>query len=175
MLDGNSTKIDGKVTLLGGEIHYDLSTKTFPSDSDIVIVQDIKEKKPNPFMDNLTIAVNVDTKKPLIFKEGAIDIQSKVNLGIHKAILSDPMIIGSVDLVDGGSYVFQGKKFVLEKSHVYFTGDPSKPMLDITVKYKTIKNSLITINITGTPAVPNIMFFISAKYEQRADTFYYSF
>ena len=158
VLDGNNTNIDGKVSLLGGNIHYDLATKTFPSDSDIVIVQDIKEKKPNPFMDNLTIAVNVDTQKPLIFKQGAIDIQSKVNLGIHKAILSDPMIIGSVDLVDGGSYVFQGKRFVLENSHVYFTGDPSKPMLDITVKYKTIKNSLITINISGTPAVPNILF-----------------
>ena len=158
VLDGNKTNIDGKVTLLGGVIHYDLDTKTFPSDSDIVIVQEMKKKEANPFMDNLTIAVNVDTKKPLLFKQGPIDIQSKVNMGIHKAIYSDPMVIGSVDLVDGGSYVFQGKRFVLENSHIYFTGDPSKPMLDITVKYKTIKNTMITINITGTPAIPNILF-----------------
>jgi translocation and assembly module TamB len=68
------------------------------------------------------------------------------------------MVIGSVDLVDGGFYIFQGKKFVLENSHVYFTGDPNKPMLDITVKHRTIKNSRITINITGTPEVPNILF-----------------
>jgi translocation and assembly module TamB len=158
VLDGNSTDISGKVTLLGGDIHYDLATKTFPSDSDIVIVQDIKKEKDSPFMNNLTIAVNVDTNKPLVFKQGPINVQAKVNVGVHKAIFSDPMVIGSVDLVDGGSYVFQGKRFVLENSHVYFTGDPNKPMLDITVKYKTIKNSLITINITGTPAVPNILF-----------------
>ncbi len=157
-LDGNSTDIGGKITLLGGNIHYDLATKTFPSDSDILIVQDMKEEKPSPFMDNLTLAVNVDTKKPLVFKQGPIDVQAKVNLGIHKAIYSDPMVIGSVDLVDGGSYLFQGKRFVLEKSHVYFTGDPNKPMLDITVKYRTIKSSIISINITGTPAVPNILF-----------------
>ena len=157
-LDGNSTDISGKVTLLGGDIHYDLATKTFPSDSDIVIVQEMKKKEGSPFMDNLTMAVNIDTKKPLVFKQGPIDVQSKVNLGIHKAIYSDPMVIGSVDLVDGGYYIFQGKKFVLENSHVYFTGDPNKPMLDITVKYRTIKSSLITINITGTPAVPNILF-----------------
>jgi translocation and assembly module TamB len=158
VLDGNSTDISGKVTLLGGDIHYDLATKTFPSDSDIVIVQDIKKEENSPFMNNLTIAVNVDTNKPLVFKQGPINVQAKVNVGVHKAIFSDPMVIGSVDLVDGGSYVFQGKRFVLENSHVYFTGDPNKPMLDITVKYKTIKNSLITINITGTPAVPNILF-----------------
>jgi translocation and assembly module TamB len=157
-MDGNSTSVNGKITLLGGEIHYDLATKTFPSDKDIIIVQEMKKEKPSPFMDNLTIAVNIDTKKPLIFKQGPIDIQAKVNAGVHKAILSDPMLIGSVDLVDGGSYVFQGKRFVLENSHVYFTGDPNNPMLDITVKYKTIKNSLITINITGTPTVPNILF-----------------
>jgi translocation and assembly module TamB len=158
VLDGNSTDISGKVTLLGGDIHYDLATKTFPSDSDIVIVQEMKKKKGSPFMDNLTMAVNVDTKKPLVFKQGPINVQSKVNIGIHKAIYSDPMVIGSVDLVDGGFYIFQGKKFVLENSHVYFTGDPNKPMLDITVKHRTIKNSRITINITGTPEVPNILF-----------------
>lgn len=51
-LDGNSTDISGKVTLLGGDIHYDLATKTFPSDSDIVIVQEMKKKEGSPFMDN---------------------------------------------------------------------------------------------------------------------------
>ncbi len=158
VLDGNSTDIKGKVTLLGGDVHYDLAKKTFPSDSDIVIVQEMKKKEGSPFMDNLTIALNIDTKKPLVFKQGPINVQSKVQMGIHKAIYSDPMVIGSVDLVDGGYYIFQRKKFVLENSHVYFTGDPNKPMLDITVKYKTIKSSLITINITGTPAVPNILF-----------------
>jgi translocation and assembly module TamB len=158
LLEGNSTSINGKVTLLGGDIHYDLATKTFPSDSDILIVQEMKKKEPSPFMDNLTMLINIDTKKPLIFKQGPINVQAKVNMGVHKSINSDPMILGSVDLVDGGSYIFQGKKFVLDKSHVYFTGDPSKPMLDITVKHRTIKNSRITINITGTPSAPNILF-----------------
>jgi len=158
VMDGNKTNIDGKVTLQGGEIHYDLDKKTFPSDSDILIVQEMKKKEANPFMDNLTIAVNIDTAKPLLFKQGPIDVTSKVNMGIHKAVYSDPMVIGSVDIVDGSSYLFQGKKFVLENSHVYFTGDPSNPMLDLTVKYRTIKNTIITINVTGTPAIPNILF-----------------
>ncbi len=155
--NGENTDIQGKVTLLGGDIHYDMGTKTFPSDSDIMIVQDMKDKEPSPFMDHLTMQVNVDTQKPLVYKEGDADIQANVTLGIHKAVFSDPMIIGSIDLVDGGSYQFQGKKFVLERSHIYLTGDPSKPMLDITVKYKALRH-LITINVTGTPAVPNVLF-----------------
>ena len=157
VLNGENTDIQGKVTLLGGDIHYDMGTKTFPSDSDIMIVQDMKKKEPSPFMDHLTMQVNVDTQKPLVYKEGDADVQANVTLGIHKAVFSDPMIIGSIDLVDGGSYQFQGKKFVLERSHIYLTGDPSKPMLDITVKYKSLRH-LITINVTGTPAVPNILF-----------------
>jgi translocation and assembly module TamB len=157
VLNGENTDIQGKVTLLGGDIHYDMGTKTFPSDSDIMIVQDMKEKEPSPFMDHLTMQMNVDTQKPLVYKEGDADVQANVTLGIHKAVFSDPMIIGSIDLVDGGSYQFQGKKFVLERSHIYLTGDPSKPMLDITVKYKSLRH-LITINVTGTPAVPNVLF-----------------
>jgi len=155
--NGENTDVKGKVTLLGGEIHYDMSTKTFPSDSDIMIVQDMKDKEPSAFMDHLTMEVNVDTQKPLVYHEGDADIQANVTLGIHKSVFSDPMIIGSIDLVDGGSYQFQGKKFVLERSHIYLTGDPSKPMLDITVKYKALRH-IITINVTGTPAVPNVLF-----------------
>jgi translocation and assembly module TamB len=67
------------------------------------------------------------------------------------------MVIGSIDLIDGSSYVFQGKKFVLERSHIYLTGDPSKPLLDITVKYQALRH-LITINVTGTPAAPSVLF-----------------
>ncbi len=157
LFKGIATDINGKITLLGGDIHYNLDTKSFPSDSDILIVQEMKKKEPSPFMDNMTIKVTVDTQKPLLFQQGPIDVKANVNLSILKAINSDPMVLGSVDIVDGSSYTFQGKRFVLERSHIYFTGDPTKPMLDITVKYQALRH-LITINVTGTPAVPNILF-----------------
>jgi len=157
IFDGNRTDVKGKVTILGGDVHYNLDTKTFPSDSDIIIVQDMKQQSDNPFMDHLSMLINVDTKKPLVYNEGPVNVKAMVNMGVHKAIYSDPMIIGSVDIVDGSSYLFQGKKFILEHSHIYLTGDPSKPMLDLTVKYKALKH-VITIVITGTPSMPNILF-----------------
>ncbi len=157
VFDGNRTDIKGKITLLGGNIYYDLATKTFPSDSDIVIVQQQKATDENSFVNNLSMLVNVESKKPLIYKEGPVDVKANLSLVVHKAAGTNPVILGSVDIVDGSSYRFQGKKFVLEKSHIYLTGDPLKPILDLKVKYKGLRH-LITVTITGTPAVPNIMF-----------------
>ena len=157
VLNGEKTSIKGKVVLLGGKIYYDMGTKTYPSDSDIIIVQDMKKEEANPFMDNLSMLIDVTTKKPLIYKQGPIDIQAKVDLDIHKAEYSEPMVLGEVVILKGGSYTFEGKKFVLDKSNIYFTGNPNKPLLDISIKYKSL-NHLITIAVSGTPATPNITF-----------------
>jgi len=67
------------------------------------------------------------------------------------------MLLGSVELQEGGTYIFQDKKFVLQKSYIYFTGDPQKPILALKVQYRSIDH-LITITITGTPKTPNIHF-----------------
>ena len=156
-LDGNATNIRGKVTLLGGNIHYDLGEKSFPSDSDILIVQEMKKKEPSPFMDNLTMHILIDSEKPLLYKKGDIDIKANADLKIMKAINSDPLVLGKLMLVKGGTYEFQGKRFVVKKGDIYFTGDPSKPLLDVEVEYQA-ENYLITIAVSGSPSVPVINF-----------------
>jgi len=60
--DGNRTSINGKMVLLGGNIHYNMKQKTFASDSDIVIIQEMQKEEASPFMDNLDISVKIDTK-----------------------------------------------------------------------------------------------------------------
>lgn len=157
LLKGEKTSINGKVVLQGGKIKYDLGTKSYPSDSDIIVVQDMKKEEASPFMDNLSMLVHVTTKKPIIYKQGPIDIAAEVNVDIHKGEHSEPLVLGEAKVIKGGSYTFEGKKFVLDRSTIYFTGDPNKPILDISVKYKSL-NHLITIAITGTPATPNIIF-----------------
>jgi len=157
VLNEEKTSVKGKVVLLGGKIYYDLGTKTYPSDSDILIVQDMKKEEASPFMDNLSMLVDVTTKKPLIYKQGPIDIQATVDIDVHKGEHGDLMVLGEANILKGGSYIFEGKKFVLDRSNIYFTGNPSKPLLDISVKYKSL-NHLITIAVSGTPATPNIVF-----------------
>jgi len=156
-LDGNKTSVDGVITLLGGNIHYDLGQKTYASDSDIIIVQDMKDQESSPFMDNLSVAVQVKTKAPLVYKKGAVDIKAAVDLSVYKAEFSELMVLGSVEILKGGSYTFEGKKFVLDQSFVHFTGNPNKPLLEASVKYKSL-NHLITIMVTGSADSPNINF-----------------
>ena len=157
VLDGNKTSVNGEITLLGGNIYYDLGQKTYASDSDILIVQDMKEKEASTFMDNLSVAVQVKTKKPLIYKKGAVDIQAAVDLSVYKAEFSELMVLGSVEILKGGSYTFEGKQFVLDKSFVHFTGNPNKPLIEASVKYESL-NHLITIMVTGSADSPNINF-----------------
>lgn len=158
LLDGDKTSINGKVELLGGEIYYDMGTKTFPSDSDILIVQDMREEEASVFMDNLSILIHILTKKPLVYKQGPIDIQIKVHLSIHKARGSELQVLGEVNILKGGSYTFEGKKFILNRSNIFFTGNIDKPFLDISIKYQALDH-LITIDISGTPTAPSITFF----------------
>ena len=154
--NGEKTDIQGKITILDAKVHYDLGTKSFPSDSDIVIVQDIKPKNTSPFMDHLTINLDIDTQKPIVYKQGPVDVKANAHINVFKAELSQPLVIGSIDIIDGSSYTFEGKRFVLEKSHIFLTGDPQKPLLDIKVKYQALRH-LITISISGTPAVPTVL------------------
>jgi len=157
-LDGNSTSVTGKITLLGGKIKYDMRQKSFASDSDIIIVQEMNnKKKASPFMDNLSVNIQIETKKPLVYKQGPINVKIKADLGINKVEYGPLLLLGSVELLRGGSYIFEDKKFILDQSFVHFAGNPNKPLLEIKVKYQAL-NHLISIDISGTPDAPNIHF-----------------
>ncbi|MDQ7085532.1 MAG: hypothetical protein Q9M36_11665 [Sulfurovum sp.] len=115
-IKGKQTDIKGKITLLGGDIHYDMSQKSFASDSDIVILQEIKVEDSTEFMDNLNIDIQVDTQKPLRYYQGNIHLESSIELGIYKASLSEIILLGSVEVPKGGTYVFQDKTFVFARA-----------------------------------------------------------
>ncbi|SFV54813.1 hypothetical protein MNB_SV-13-1944 [hydrothermal vent metagenome] len=116
-----------------------------------------KAKKPSNFMDTLSLNIQIDSQKPLVYKQNNIHIQSKVNLGIQKQKNAPISVLGSVELLKGGTYTLEGKKFVLKESFVYFTGKMNKPLLDIAVEYQAI-DYLIDIRLTGMPNSPNIQF-----------------
>jgi translocation and assembly module TamB len=60
-LEGASTDIKGAVTILGGNVYYDMDTKTFASDSDIINAEELKKKESSPFMDSLIASIKVNT------------------------------------------------------------------------------------------------------------------
>ena len=156
-LNGDATTVKGDITLLGGNVHYDLGKKSFASDSDIIIVQNMKKEEASPFMDNLSIHLKINSQKPLVYKQGPIDMKAYVDMTILKSVHSELMVLGEVKLDKGGSYDFQGKRFVVKKGNIFLTGDPNKPLLDIEVEYQATEH-LITISVSGTPEAPVINF-----------------
>jgi len=156
-LDGNDTRIEGKIVLLEGVITPQTSGRSFETDSDIIIIQEMQKNKKSPFMDNLALMLKIETQKPLRVKQEGLSVKLKPDFTINKEKGSEILYLGSVDLLEGGTYIFQEKRFVLAPSAVYFTGDVNKPLLDIKAKYQSL-NYLITIAVTGTPAEPNINF-----------------
>jgi len=156
-LDGEATMVTGNITLLEGIITPQASGRSFASDSDIIILQQLRKKKKSSFMDNLNLTLQVDTKKPLLLKQKNIHIKLKPELTITKQKGLDMMFLGDITLLKGGTYKLEDKKIILEKSHIYLTGKVDKPTLDIKAKYKSL-NHLITIGVTGTPTKPRLDF-----------------
>lgn len=150
------TSVEGTVTILGGKIHYDMDIKTFSSDRDIVNAEELKKKKSSAFMDNLTTTVKINTEKPFVYKTEEIDMKANADLLIQKAEKGPVRMLGMVEILEGSSYRFQDKNFVLKKSTINFTGDPNKLILDIVATYKTVQ-AQINIQVTGSPANSNII------------------
>jgi len=155
--ENNKTKIDGKIIIDGGKIHYNLAQKRFAHDSDIIIKQRKKKEKSSAFMDNLSVNIQIETKKPLIYNKGAISMRLQANLAIQKEEKKPLQVFGAIELLKGGRYTFKGKGFILDKGYIYFTGDPNKPLLEASIKYKSL-DYLITMRVSGSVEAPNIDF-----------------
>ncbi len=68
-----------------------------------------------------------------------------------------PRLTGTVSLLNG-RYLFQGRKFDIQESHLYFSGDSGmSPELDVNALYHTTVAD-VTIHLTGKPERPVLKF-----------------
>jgi len=149
--------VDGKVTILGGRVYYNMQTKHYASDDDIIIVQHMKKNSDSFFEKNVKLSILIESKKPLLFKQKDVKVELKPSMSIIKEYNSPLMVLGSIDLKKGGYYKFEGKKFVLEKSAIYFTGKATQPLLNIRLVYRRYSKT-IWITVTGTGTEPALNF-----------------
>ena len=154
---GEKIDIKGKAIILGGKLFFNIEKKHYATDEDIIIVQHQKEKDNSFFKKNIQIALYIDSKAPLVFKEKNILAKLKPRLSIIKAYNSDLQLLGSIVLQRGGYYNFDGKKFVLEDSSINFTGKPTQPLLDISLRYNRYGKTVF-ISVNGSATEPNINF-----------------
>jgi translocation and assembly module TamB len=160
-------KIDseGKIYILGGKVFYNMKAKHYASDEDIIIVQHMREKKNSFFEKNVRLKLYVESKRSLLFKQKDVKVELKPQMSILKEYKSPVMVLGSIDFRKGGYYNFNGKKFVLEKSAVYFTGKPTSPLLNIKLIYRRYGKA-IWISVSGSGSEP-VLNFSSSPYMTR--------
>ena len=154
---GEKIDLKGKIVILGGNVHYDVTAKHYATDEDIVIVQHRKKNEESFFRKNVQLTLYITAKKPLLFKQKDVYVELRPQLSIIKGYDADLQMMGSVGLAKGGYYTFEGKRFVLQPSSVNFTGKPTQPLLDINLVYRRYSRT-IYISVTGLATEPSLNF-----------------
>ncbi|MCD6212388.1 MAG: translocation/assembly module TamB domain-containing protein, partial [Sulfurovum sp.] len=157
----------GSFTILGGNINYDMDTKKFDHDRDIVMIKEKKKSQKNPFYDLLETELKIDTQKALLYKNKDANIKATADLLITKKSKGPLKMHGELNILAGSSYTFKGHTFVLKESHIHFVGNPKQPSLDIAAIYQNPR-AQITVQITGSPASPHFI-FSSTPYMNRQE------
>ena len=164
-IDNNKTEITGDISILNGNILYNLNKKRFRGSKDIIILQNQKKKGINFFKDFVFINVNVKTKKPIKYNKKDIKLKVRTDLKIYKPLKGDIAILGEIKIKKNGFYIIKDKKFKFKKSKLYFIGDTSNTILDLRLVYKN-SNYTIKISVRGDVSNPIIRFSSNANLSQ---------
>lgn len=154
-IDGSLFNIEGDIDVLGNRIYYEIEHSDIVEDSDIIIVQEMLKKEESALKD-LKLFLRIKSKKALEYITKDINIEFYNELSVIKNYGTDVMVTG-MSTITKGYYQFEDKKFILDESHLYFVGDPKKPLLDIKANY--IKDQYnIHIFISGSVEEPIVNF-----------------
>lgn len=154
-LRGKNIEVDGDVNILGKSIHYDIAGSSIVEDSDIIIVQEQRNKKESA-LKNLKLHLKIKSEKPLKYYGKDTRIEFYNELRVVKEYKTDIMLTG-MSTITKGFYEMEDKRFNLNESHLYFAGDPKKPLLDIKANYKKDEYN-IHIFISGSVEEPIVNF-----------------
>jgi translocation and assembly module TamB len=154
-LDKKRIFIDGIITPFGKRITYEAIGTGISEDSDIIIVQEMLEEEKNP-LNRIKMRITIEHNKPLKYTTDDVDIEFTNSLILIKDYNKEIKLLGATT-INSGYYQKEDKRFNINESHIYFAGDPKKPLLEIKATY--IKEQYnIQIFISGTTDDPIINF-----------------
>jgi translocation and assembly module TamB len=152
-VDGTQ-KIEGNITLLNGLITYIPQSDYAVLDSDIIVIQEMKQKK----MNNRFLNIHIDSSKPIRYKAKGIDVLFTPDITLFEEPKSEMKIFGMVT-VNEGKVTGGDKTFEFDKSEIYFYGaSPMNPYLNLNLHYYTLDYIDIEIYVTNTLNAPVLIF-----------------
>jgi len=152
---GKLMDIEGDIGILGNQITYDMATSGITEDSDIIIVQDQLKNRAS-VLQNLKLNLKIKNDKPLKYFGKDTQIAFFNELSVLKNYKTDMLVTG-MSTITKGYYQMEDKRFVLNESHIYFAGNPKKPLLDIKANYEK-DHYTIHIFISGSTEEPIVNF-----------------
>ena len=154
IFDLNVTQLQGKVTLLDGNISYTPKSDYTISDPDIIIIQDIKKKKESQILMN----IKIDSSKDIVYINKNANISVRPDIRLLKTAKKDIHLEGKVNITKG-EINLSDKKFEFDTSELYFTGSiPINPKLNLNLHYYTLDYVDIMIYVTHTLEQPVFIF-----------------
>ena len=147
--------VEGDVDILGNTVHYDITGSNIVKDPDIIVVQE-QLKEQESALQNLKLYLKIKSIKPLKYYGLNTNIEFYNELQIIKEYKTDLMVTG-MSTITKGYYEMEDKHFILNESHLYFAGDPKKPLLDIKADYEK-DEYLIHVFISGSTEEPIVNF-----------------
>jgi translocation and assembly module TamB len=147
--------IEGNIDIFGNTINYEIIGSSIVEDADIIIVQEMLENQESA-LNNLKLNLKIANKKPLKYISKDINIDFFNDLRVIKNYSSEILVTGMSTITDG-YYQMEDKKFTLNESHIYFAGDPKKPLLDIKANYEKDEYT-VHIFISGSTEEPIVNF-----------------
>ena len=152
--DLNSTKVQGRVTLLDGNISYMPSSDYSISDPDIIIIKDVKKKKES----DVLMDIKIDSSKDILYINKNANVYVQPDLRLLKTSTKDMHIEGKM-IITKGEINLSDKKFVFDVSELYFNGSiPINPKLNLNLHYYTLDYIDISIYVTHTLEEPVFIF-----------------
>lgn len=147
--------VNGEIEILGNTITYELEGSDIVEDSDIVIMKEMLQREESP-LKNLKFYLKVNNKNPLKYIGEDVNIEFLNQLSILKNFNQEILVTGMTNITKG-YYQVEDKYFMLDKSQLYFTGDMTKPLLDIKADYEKDAYK-VHLFISGTTEAPIVNF-----------------
>ena len=154
-LDKTQIDISGDIEIVDGEINYEIESSGLVEDSDIIVLQEQQKEKESVF-NNIQLYLKIHNKKPLHYSGENVEIAFYNELSVIKSFNEKVMVMGMSTITDG-YYEAEDKRFMLDESHLYFSGEIGKPLLDIKANYHKDQYT-VHIFISGTTDEPIINF-----------------
>ena len=154
-IDGSFFDILGGIDIFGNTINYEVIGSNIVEDADIIIIQELIENEKS-ILNNFQLNLKIESKNFLSYISKDINIEFFNELSVIKNYSSDIMVTG-MSTITKGYYQMEDKKFNLKESHIYFAGDPKKPLLDIKANYEKDEYT-VHIFISGSTEEPIVNF-----------------